>query len=64
MENLKEEAISAISKLPKSANIDDIMYRLYVIDKIKKGQEAIRNGEIISVEALKEELKSWQSGLF
>ncbi len=59
METLKEEAISAISKLPKSANIDDIMYRLYVIDKIKKGQKAIRNGKTVSVEALKEELKSW-----
>ncbi len=59
METLKEEAISAISKLPESADIDDIMYRLYVIDKIKKGREAIRNGKIISVESLKEELKSW-----
>ncbi len=59
MESLKEEAISAISKLPKSANIEDIMYRIYVIDKIKKGQEAIRDGKSISVEALKEELKSW-----
>lgn len=59
METLKEEAISAISKLPKSANIDDIMYRLYVIDKIKKGQKAIQNGKTVSVEALKEELKSW-----
>ncbi len=59
METLKEEVISAISKLPESADIDDIMYRLYVIDKIKKGQEAIRNGETISVESLKKELKSW-----
>jgi hypothetical protein len=59
METLKEEAISAISKLPKSADIDDIMYRLYVIDKIKKGQKAIQNGKTVSVEALKEELKSW-----
>ena len=31
METLKEEAIEAISKLPESADIDDIMYRLYVI---------------------------------
>ena len=37
MENLKEEVINVISKLPDSADIDDIMYRLYVIDKIRKG---------------------------
>lgn len=56
METLKEEAINAISKLPKSADIDDIMYRLYVIDKIKKGQEAVQDGKTISVEKLKEEI--------
>ena len=59
MEILKEEAINAISKLPESANIDDIMYRLYVIDKIRKSEKAIQDGKTISVETLKEELKSW-----
>ena len=59
MQTLKEEAIEAISKLPESADIDDIMYRLYVIDKIKKGQDAIKKGKTISVQSLKEELKTW-----
>ncbi len=59
MGTLKQEAIGAISKLPESADIDDIMYRLYVIDKIKKGQDAVKEGETISVESLKEEVKSW-----
>lgn len=59
METLKKEALNAISKLPDSAKIDDIMYRLYVIDKIKKGQEAIQNGKTISVEELKKEMKLW-----
>ena len=38
------------------------MYGIYVIDKIKKGQEAIKKGKSISVESLKEEIKSWQLG--
>jgi len=59
METLKKQAIGAISKLPESADIDDIMYRLYVIDKIKKGQDAIKEGKIISIKSLKEEMKSW-----
>ena len=45
MKALKDEAIDVISKLPKSADIDEIMYRLYVIDKMNKGQEAIRRSE-------------------
>ena len=59
METLKEEIVNAISNLPESAEVDEIMYRLYVIDKIKKGQKAIVNGEIISSDALKKEVSSW-----
>ena len=59
METLKQEAIKAISKLPETANIDDIMYELYVIDKVKKGREAVERGESVSVENLKREMQSW-----
>jgi len=34
METLKQEALKVIAKLPDTANIDDIMYELYVIDKV------------------------------
>ncbi len=59
METLKKEAIDAITKLPESATIDDIMYRLYVIDKVHKGKEAVRLGQTISVEELKKEVRTW-----
>jgi hypothetical protein len=59
METLKQEAIRAISKLPESANIDDIMYELYVIDKVNKGRQAAERGDSISIEELKKEMQSW-----
>ena len=59
METLKKQAIGAISKLPESANIDDIMYRLYVIDKIQKGRDAVKEGKTITIKSLKKEMKSW-----
>lgn len=59
METLKNEAMNAIAKLPDSATIDEIMYRLYVIEKVRKGVEAIERGESISLEDLKREMKSW-----
>ncbi len=59
METLREEAINVISKLPDSSSIDDIMYRLYVIDKVRKGREAIQQGDSISIEELKGEMESW-----
>ena len=59
METLKQEAIRVISKLPEIANINDIMYELYVVDKIKKGREAVERGESTSVADLKKEMQSW-----
>lgn len=59
MENLREIAINAITKLPDSADIDDIMYRLYVIDKVRKGREAVNRGDTVSTEDLIKEIESW-----
>jgi hypothetical protein len=59
MESLKQEALNVISKMPDTAEIDDIMYRLYVIDKVRKGREAVRRKETISIEDLKKEMESW-----
>ena len=59
METLKHEAMNVISKLPESANIDDIMYELYVIDKVRKGKEAAERGETTSIEELRIEMQSW-----
>ena len=59
MQSLKQEALNVISKMPDTAEIDDIMYRLYVIDQVRKGREAVQRGEVISIEDLKKEIESW-----
>jgi predicted transcriptional regulator len=59
METLKQEAMNAISKMPETADIDDIIYRLYVIDEVRKGREAIQPGKVITAEELREDLQSW-----
>ena len=59
MQTIKQEALNAILRLPDSVNFDDIMYRLFVLDKIKKGQEAVRSGEMINTTDLKTEVESW-----
>ncbi|MFO7784962.1 MAG: hypothetical protein ACQET7_15395 [Thermodesulfobacteriota bacterium] len=59
MESLKQEAVNAISKMNDSAEIDDIMYRLYVLDKVRKGREAVEKGDTVSTEELKKEIETW-----
>ncbi|MCQ8105005.1 hypothetical protein NP590_12890 [Methylomonas sp. SURF-2] len=58
-QSLKQEALESLRHLPDDADIDEIMYRLYVIDKLRKSREAIEKGEIINHEELKHEIEQW-----
>ena len=58
MESLRQEAINVLAKMPDTAEIDDIMYRLYVIDKVRKGRVAIQRMEAASAEDLRKEIES------
>ncbi len=58
-ETLKKAALGVIAKLLETATLDDIMYRLYVIEKVRKGQDAVRQGQTISIEEMKKEVSSW-----
>ena len=59
MDTLKKNIMDAINKLPESATVDDIMYRLYVIDKVRKGKESVERGETVSIDELKKEMDTW-----
>jgi predicted transcriptional regulator len=59
MQLTKQDALETIGKLPDDAGMDEIMYRLYVLDKIRKGQKAAEQGRTISQEDLKREIESW-----
>ncbi len=59
MQPAKQDALETIGKLPDDADMDEIMYRLYVLDKIRKGQEAVEQGRTTSSEHLKREIESW-----
>ncbi|MEX2257943.1 MAG: hypothetical protein WD672_04465 [Woeseia sp.] len=59
MQAAKHEALDAIARLPDDTDMDEIMYRLYVLDKIRKGQEAAEQGHTTSHEDLKREVETW-----
>ena len=58
-QTLKQEALVSLQHLPEDADIDEIMYRLYVVDKVRKSRQAIERGEVISHDALKSEIEKW-----
>jgi len=59
MPAVKQEALDTIGQLPDDADMDEIMYRLYVLDKVRKGQQAVDQGRTISNGQLKREIDSW-----
>lgn len=59
MQAAKQEALNTINQLPEDTDMDEIMYRLYVLDKIRKGQEAVAQGKTITSDKLKREIDSW-----
>ncbi len=59
MHAAKQEALNVINQLPENTDMDEIMYRLYVLDKIRKGQEAVEQGQTLTGEELKREIDSW-----
>jgi hypothetical protein len=59
MSTLKQTAIDAISKMSDTAKIDEIMYKLYVIDKINKGEKDIKEGNFADINQLRKEIEQW-----
>ncbi len=59
MQPLKKEAMDTLANLPDNADIDEIMYHLYVLDKIRKGREAVEQGHTISHDDLRREVEQW-----
>lgn len=59
MYSIKDEAIKVIAKLPDNASLEEIMYKLYVLDKVKKGQEDIKKGIYVTSDDLRKEIDTW-----
>jgi len=59
MQAAKQDALNTINQLPENTNMEEIMYRLYVLDKIRKGQEAAEQGETLTSDELQQNIDSW-----
>lgn len=58
-QTLKQEALESLQRLPEDANIDEMMYQLYVIDKLHKSREAVKQGQVINQDELMREIEKW-----
>lgn len=59
MQAAKQDALNTINQLPDTADMEEIMYRLYVLDKVRKGQEDVEQGRLSSADDLRHEVEKW-----
>ena len=57
--NLKQEVLKSIAQLADDADLDEIIYQLYLVDKLCKSRAAIAQGQLISHQDLKLEIEQW-----
>ena len=55
----KQDAIEAIERLPDNVDFDEIVYRLYVLHKIRQGMQDVEPGRGVSSEDLAREIEQW-----
>jgi hypothetical protein len=55
----KQEAIHAIEGLPDDVPFDEIVYRLYVLNKVQPGLQDINAGRTVLSEELAREIEAW-----
>ena len=56
---LQDQVKQAMKGLPKEAHLDDLMYRLYILDRIEKAEAEADRQESMTLEDLREEVAKW-----
>jgi hypothetical protein len=55
----KSRVEDVVKGLPENVDLDDLMYRLYLLKKIEKGESDIRAKRTTSHEDLLKKIKKW-----
>lgn len=55
----KATVLKLLEQLPEETTLEEIQYHLYVLQKIRAGQNAVDNGHVIPHEDLMRELAGW-----
>jgi hypothetical protein len=55
----KDQVRQVLDELPEDCTLEDVQYRLYVIEKVTRSLEAADRGEVISQDEMKQRVQSW-----
>lgn len=55
----KLEVETMLKTLPEDVTLEDIQYHLYIIEKVKKGQESAKTGKTFTQDQVEEKMQKW-----
>ena len=55
----KKQILDIVNNFPEEIEIEEIIYRLYLKEKLELAEKDIMNGDIISHDDLVQETKTW-----
>ena len=55
----KSNVIKTITKFPERFSVDDLVYKMILLDKIEKGLQQADNNQVISDEELDKKIEEW-----
>ncbi|OIO29252.1 MAG: hypothetical protein AUJ60_05460 [Nitrospirae bacterium CG1_02_44_142] len=55
----KQQVLDLIKDLPEEVDIDEVMYRLYLRQKLEAAEKDVREGRLISQEEVIKETSKW-----
>ena len=59
MQTAKQEALEAIQRLPDDVDTEEMIYRLYVLENIRRGQQDGADCKTESAEEVLKDIESW-----
>ncbi len=59
MSSAKEEVRRILEVIPDNASFEDIQYHIYVREKIERGLEDVKNGNLLSQEEVEQRMRKW-----
>jgi hypothetical protein len=56
----KEKVLTAINDMPQNFDLDILMEKLILIEKVEKGLEQLKSGNTLTHAQVKQKVKEWQ----
>lgn len=59
MQTVKQDALNTIQQLPDNVDTEELIYQLYVLENIRRGQQDAADGKTQTAEEVLKDIQAW-----